>query len=55
MDAKELTKKVYELENIIYDLRKRVDYLEDSNQKLTMHVNDLLVDVSMLNRRANNG
>lgn len=48
MDARELTKKVYELENIIYDLRKRIEYLEDVNRKLEMYVDDLQIDVKML-------
>ena len=48
MDARELTKKVYELENIIYDLRKRIEYLEDINRKLEMYVDDLQIDVKML-------
>ena len=50
MDARELTKKFYELENTIYDYRKRIEYLEDSNRKLQMQVSDLKIDAEM-NRR----
>ena len=57
MDARELTKKFYELENIIYDYRKRIEYLEDVNRKMEMRVKDLEVDVRMDKnmRRINNG
>ena len=47
MDARELTKKFYELENIIYDYRKRIEYLEDVNRKMEIRVKDLEVDVRM--------
>ena len=57
MDARELTKKFYELENIIYDYRKRIEYLEDVNRKMEMRVKDLEIDVRMNKnmRRVNNG
>ena len=57
MDARELTKKFYELENIICDYRKRIEYLEDVNRKMEMRLKDLEVDVRMNNdtRRCNNG
>ena len=47
MDARELTKKVYELENINAEFKKRIEFLEQSNLKLVMQVNDLVVDVKM--------
>ena len=47
MDAKELTKKFYELENKNYDLNKRVEYLEQQLSKMTMLLDDLRVDFKM--------
>lgn len=57
MDARELTKKFYELENINYDFRKRIEYLEDVNRKMEMRLKDLEVDLRMQQnmRRVNNG
>ena len=48
MDARELTKKVYVLDNTICELKAKVEHLEQENRLLNMHVQDLLVDVKML-------
>ena len=41
MDAKELTKKFYEKDKELTELRKRVSDLEDTVRRLNMKVNDL--------------
>lgn len=48
MDARELTKKVYVLDNTICELKAKIEHLEQENRLLNMHVQDLLVDVKML-------
>ena len=50
MDARELTKKFYDLENKFYEMRDKVEHLEQENRLLNMHVQDLLVDVKMLQK-----
>ena len=51
MDARELTKKYYDLNNQVAELIKKVDYLEQENAKLRLQVNDLMIDVKMLQKK----
>lgn len=51
MDAKELTRKYYEIEQLALDLKKRVEYLEAENAKLRLTISDLEIDVKMLEKR----
>lgn len=51
MDARELTKKYYDLNNQIIELSKKVEFLEQENSKLRMQVDDLKIDVKMLQKR----
>lgn len=48
MDAKELTKKWFELEHSRQDMEKRVKFLEMENEKLRTIVSDLGIDLQML-------
>lgn len=48
MDARELTKKYWELSNLVDDLKKKVEFLEQENSKLRMLTEDLKIDVKML-------
>ena len=48
MDAKELTKKWFELEQSRQDMEKRVKFLEMENEKLRTIVSDLGIDLQML-------
>lgn len=50
MDARELTDHVIKLEQKVADLIKRVEYLEQENQKIRLQLNDLDIDVAMLRR-----
>lgn len=47
MDARELTKKMYEQQNITNEHEKRIDYLEQELAKLRMIIEDMKIDVSM--------
>jgi len=51
MDARELTKKYYDLDKQVAELIKKVDYLEQENAKLRLQVNDLMIDVKMLQKK----
>lgn len=51
MDARELTKRFYDLNNLVDDLKKRVEFLEQENAKLRLQVNDLMIDVKMLQKK----
>lgn len=48
MDARELTKKYWELSNLVDELKKKVEFLEQENAKLRMLTEDLKIDVKML-------
>ena len=48
MDARELTKHVYTIENTIYELRAEVDFLTNENTILRRKIEDIEVDVKML-------
>ena len=50
MDAKELTKKYWALENEVAELKKEVEYLKDEAQKLRMLTEDMKIDLRMLER-----
>lgn len=50
MDAKELTKKYWELKNEVAELKKEVEYLKDEVQKLQMLTGDMEIDLRMLER-----
>lgn len=51
MDARELTKKMYEQQNIIYEHDKRIEYLEQELEKLRMFIDDMKIDLKMLQVR----
>ena len=51
MDAKELTKKYYDLENRYTETKKQVEYLTQEFEKLRLLVDDLRIDVAMVNHR----
>ena len=48
MDAKELTKKFYELSEWKHEAEKRIEYLEQENQKLRRLTGDMSIDLKML-------
>ena len=45
MDAKELTKKFYELSEWKHEAEKRIEYLEQENQKLRRLIGDMSIDL----------
>lgn len=51
MDAKELTKVVEKQTNEIYELKQKVDFLNQEFEKQRMLLDDLRVDVQMMQRR----
>ena len=51
MDARELTKRYYDLNNTVFELKKEVEYLTQKAAKLRMIVEYLKIDVKMLERR----
>lgn len=51
MDARELTKIVEKQENLIRELKKRVDYLELELKHQRIIIDDMKIDVQMLQRR----
>ena len=48
MDARELTKKYYEMSNKLIDAIKDIEFLKSENEKLRMKLDDMSVDVKML-------
>lgn len=50
MDAKELTKKFYELSEWKHETEKRIEYLEQENQKLRRLTGDMSIDLKMLDQ-----
>jgi regulator of replication initiation timing len=48
MDARELTKKYYEMSNKLTDAIKDIEFLKSENEKLRMKLDDLSIDVKML-------
>ena len=50
MDARELTKKMYEQENTIINHEKRIEYLEQELSKLRMLMDDMKIDVQMMQK-----
>lgn len=48
MDAKELTKKYYDLDNKFAEDHKNVEFLMSENMKLRRMVEDAAVDIKML-------
>ena len=50
MDAKELTKKFYELSEWKHEAEKRIEYLEQENQKLRRLTGDMSIDLKMLDQ-----
>ena len=51
MDARELTKKMYEQENTINNHEKRIEYLEQELAKLRMLMDDMKIDLKMMQGR----
>lgn len=51
MDARELTKKLYEQENKLTDYEKRIEYLEQELSKLRLIVGDIKIDMQMMQDR----
>ncbi len=48
MDARELTKKYYEMSNKLIDAIKDIEFLKSENEKLRMKLDDISIDVKML-------
>ena len=48
MDARELTKKMYEQQNITIDHEKRIKYLELEIDRLRLLMNDMQIDLKMM-------
>lgn len=48
MDARELTNKFYELSAWKYEAEKRIEFLEQENQKLRRLTDDMKIDLKML-------
>jgi len=48
MDARELTKKYYEMSNKLIDAIKDIEFLKSENEKLRMKLDDMSIDVKML-------
>ena len=51
MDAKELTIRFIKQEQIIKELKDKVEYLEQEVGKLRLHVDDMRYDIMDLQRR----
>lgn len=51
MDARELTKKMHEQQNIATDHEKRIAYLEQEIIKLRMLMDDMKIDLQMMQCR----
>lgn len=51
MDARELTKRYYELMENYIETKKTVDFLEQEVSKLRRFVDDMKVDIAMLEKR----
>ena len=51
MDARELTKKMYEQENTTNNHEKRIKYLEQELAKLRMLMDDVKIDLKMMQDR----
>lgn len=49
MDARELTKRMHEMENSVIEMGKEVDYLKQELEKQRLIISDLQVDVKMAN------
>ena len=48
MDAKELTKKYYDLENRYTETKKQVEYLTQEFEKQRLIIEDMKIDLKML-------
>lgn len=48
MDARELTKHMYDQQNKTIDLAKRVEYLEQESVKLRRFIDDIKIDLEMM-------
>ena len=51
MDARELTQKMYEQQNITNNHEKRIEYLEQELAKLRMLMDDMKIDLKMMQGR----
>lgn len=51
MDARELTKYVYKIDNEVKDLKNEVEFLTNENKLLRRFIEDMQVDIKMLQRR----
>ncbi len=49
MDARELTKRMHEMENNVIEMGKEVEYLKQELEKQRLIISDLKVDVKMAN------
>ena len=48
MDARELTKQMFNQQNVTNEHEKRIDYLEQEIAKLRMVVDDMKIDIKMM-------
>lgn len=48
MDARELTKRYYDILERLEDLKKEVDYIHQEQEKQRMILEDLKIDIKML-------
>ena len=51
MNARELTTKMFEHDNIIYDYQKRIEVLEQETAKLRLLIEDMQIDVKMMQKK----
>ena len=52
MNARELTTKVFELDNIIFDYKKRIEDLEQETAKLRLLMEDMKIDIKMMQKES---
>lgn len=50
MDAKELTKRFYELENKLIDATNQIKYMAQELEKQRLLISDMKIDVEMLQK-----
>lgn len=48
MNAQELTERYFKIKDVVYDLNKKVEYLEQENVKLRRAVEDMQIDIKMM-------
>lgn len=51
MDARELTKAMYDQQNKTHDHEERIAYLEQEVEKLRRFISDIQIDIKMMQER----